>query len=216
MIGAKLVKLVELVELGERDEGHEESFDRLLTLAQTRDVEAKHPSTRREIDLSPAHSALREVGYEASVIEDVGSELPLSIFRQRLISRFRSHCSNAGDLLGVYRCVGSAGVGKTKTLMQLLVSWSEFHDLGHVLVVDTHSSRLGAGNSLSTCCSLLGVNYVQTPEVELYTTLANNYSLHKPALVLIDSSPMSNGPSTMHPRKDKSMKGTSDTLNSQG
>ena len=61
------------------------------------------------------------------------------------------------SLKGIFRFVGASGVGKTSTLIKVLVEWSMRNRSGDVLVVTADNQKLAGTESLQLACQMLGI-----------------------------------------------------------
>ncbi|MEM7000968.1 MAG: hypothetical protein AAF529_09280 [Pseudomonadota bacterium] len=91
------------------------------------------------------------------------------------------------EIQGAYRFVGTSGVGKTSTLIKLLVEWCMHNPAEDAVVMTTDDQRLGGTEALQLSCQLLGVDLKQVPAEQLVASVVQE-KLAK--LILIDTAAM--------------------------
>lgn len=91
------------------------------------------------------------------------------------------------EIQGAYRFVGASGVGKTSTLIKLLVEWCMHNRAENAVVMTTDDQRLGGTEALQLSCQLLGVDLKQVAAEQLVASVAQE-KLAK--LILIDTAAM--------------------------
>lgn len=126
-------------------------------------------------------------GLSAALIDELGGGGP-DDFRRALAQRLNYAHKTIADLRGCYRFVGMSGVGKSSTLIKVLVEWVLSNNPRNVIVLSTDKDRLAGTEALQLTCQMLGVAMRECMPEELPAQLKQ---LSSKALVLIDSAALS-------------------------
>jgi len=146
--------------------------------SQSQNVQAPEPAA------SGLAAQLLELGYDQACIEDMPGRSDVAGFRKSLVSRLNFAQQHASKLTGYYRFVGAGGVGKTSTLIKVLVDWVMHHGPRDVAVISTDNDSLAGTESLQLACQLLNVPVRECKGGDLDEQLVK---LSDRVLVLIDS-----------------------------
>ena len=126
-------------------------------------------------------------GYDESVIADFPGCLDIQQLRQGVANRLNYAHKSIASLQGAYRFVGASGVGKSATLIKVLVEWVLRNGARDVVVVSSDNEQLAGTEALQLTCQMLSVSMRECSVGELPAILAQ-YSSKR--LVLVDSPAM--------------------------
>ena len=126
----------------------------------------------------------RHAGYDPEVIADIPGCTNLQELRRTVTQRLNYAHKPIAGLSGCYRFVGASGVGKSATLIKVLVEWVLRNGAHNVVVVSTDNERLAGTESLQLTCQMLSVPMCECSPAELPDELTR---LSSKALVLVDS-----------------------------
>jgi flagellar biosynthesis GTPase FlhF len=104
--------------------------------------------------------------------------------RRTIANRLNYAHKTIAGLHGCFRFTGAAGVGKSATLIKVLVEWVLRNNARDVVVISTDNERLAGSESLQLACQMLSVPMRECSPGELSQTLLE---VGSKTLVLVDS-----------------------------
>jgi|GEM_PF-3334187 len=130
--------------------------------------------------------------YDAVVLEDFRHARTVGELRKSLLQRLTYCPYRSGEEEGLIAFLGNAGVGKSSTLVKVLVGWLQENRAEDAVVVTLDNRSLGGSESLYLACQLLGVRLVESSSAQLDATLlqigcGGEHKHEGPRLVLIDT-----------------------------
>jgi flagellar biosynthesis GTPase FlhF len=128
-----------------------------------------------------------DAGYDDSIIADFPGCTELQQLRRSVVNRLNYAHRSIASLRGFYRFVGAAGVGKSATLIKVLVEWVLRNGARDVVVVSSDNEQLAGTEGLQLTCQMLSVPMRECSASELPAVLTQ---LHSKGLVLVDSPAM--------------------------
>lgn len=128
-----------------------------------------------------------EAGYDESIIADFPGCTDIQHLRHGITNRLNYAHKSIASLRGSYRFVGASGVGKSSTLIKVLVEWVLRNSGREVIVVSTDNEQLAGTEALQLACQMLSVPMRECSTGELPAVLAQ---LKHKRLVLVDSPAM--------------------------
>jgi flagellar biosynthesis protein FlhF len=138
-------------------------------------------------DFTPQITPRWAQAYSADVLRQSPSCDSLDEVRQFVSSRINYAHKSIHTLQGRYRFIGAPGVGKTTSLIKVLVEWVMHSNPRDVVVITTDKQRLAGTEALHLTCQMLNVVIQECTESELATSLAR---VARKPLVLIDTPAM--------------------------
>jgi len=127
---------------------------------------------------------LSRLGYEDAVIQALPGCKDLSQFRTALTQRLHYAHKPASVLQGVYRFVGTSGVGKSSLIIKLMAHFVRQNACTALAVISTDRERLAGTEALQLACQTFGVHMQECAPEELQATLAK---FKNKSLILVDT-----------------------------
>ncbi len=137
-----------------------------------------------------ASEATAYTAYDAEVMSQLPQCSSLSELRRAVVTRLNYARCPIAHLHGVYRFIGNSGVGKTTSLIKVLVEWVMHNGPRDVAVLSTDNQRLAGTEALQLVCQMLNVTVEEVNPPQLKDALSR---FAKKTLVLIDTPALSRG-----------------------
>ncbi|XOV81535.1 MAG: hypothetical protein ACFHXK_11680 [bacterium] len=133
---------------------------------------------------------LEKLGYEPSVIQALAGCPDLEQFRVALSRRLHYAHKPGSGLQGVYRFVGTSGVGKSSLIIKLMTQWVKQNGSTAIAVISTDRERLAGTEALQLACQTFGVHMQECVPEDLHNTVQG---FRNKLLVLVDTPAMGPG-----------------------
>ena len=127
---------------------------------------------------------LSRLGYEDSVIQALPGCKDLNQFRAALIQRLHYAHKPASALQGVYRFVGTSGVGKSSLIIKLMAQFVRQNTCTTIAVISTDRERLAGTEALQLACQTFGVHMQECAPEELQAVIQK---FKNKTLILVDT-----------------------------
>ncbi len=127
---------------------------------------------------------LAKLGYEESVIQALPGCKDLDQFRTALAQRLHYAHKPGSALQGVYRFVGTSGVGKSSLVIKLMAQFVRQNPSTALAVISTDMERLAGTEALQLACQTFGVHMQECAPEDLQATLQK---FKNKALILVDT-----------------------------
>jgi flagellar biosynthesis protein FlhF len=127
---------------------------------------------------------LSAVGYKDSVIQALPGCKDLHQFRTALTQRLHYAHKPASALQGVYRFVGTSGVGKSSLIIKLMAQFVRHNPCTTVAVISTDRERLAGTEALQLACQTFAVHMQECRPEELQAAVAK---FKNKTLILVDT-----------------------------
>ena len=150
-------------------------------------VESLIPDQFEQTSDAELNAQLRALGYQESVISAVPGCVDPRQFRTVLTQRLHYAHKPTSSLQGVYRFVGSSGVGKSSLIIKLMAQWIRQNCATAIAVVSTDVERLAGTEALQLACQTFGVHMQECAPDDLSMTLQN---FKNKSLILVDTPAM--------------------------
>ncbi len=127
---------------------------------------------------------LSRLGYEDAVIQALPGCKDLQQFRTALTQRLHYAHKPASALQGVYRFIGTSGVGKSSLIIKLMAHFVRQNACTTIAVISTDRERLAGTEALQLACQTFGVHMQECAPEELQAAIAK---FKNKTLILVDT-----------------------------